>query len=167
MSFSFWIIRYTVEAYACTSSYQYWHPKQVIQRRRSALCDSAERRCDAQLLTVDGPGRTSVSTSLQPLKLVDLCWACLVSNDRLLLINGLEPILRRWVQHKPHALNMTMPHSAARAGETERWREREKAREREINKQLQHLRWPKNRQISTKLPTISLQSQKYVPAVCN
>ena len=90
-----------------------------------------------QLQTVDGPGQTSMSTSFQTLELVDLCWACLVSNGRLLLINGLVPILQRWVQHKPHALNMTMPPSAARAGETERWRERgreeetERERERE------------------------------------
>lgn len=48
-----------------------------------------------QLQTVDGPGQTSVSTSFQTLELVDLCWACLVSNGRLLLINGLEPILQR------------------------------------------------------------------------
>lgn len=55
---------------------------------------SVEMRYEAQLQTVDGPGQTSVSTSLQTLELDDLCRACLVSNDRLLLINGLEPILQ-------------------------------------------------------------------------
>lgn len=111
--------------------------------------------CEAQLHTVDGPGQTSVSTSLQTLELVDLCWACLVSNDRLLLINGLEPILQCWVQHKPHALNMTMPLSAARARKTERWRERERHRERrhQITTYMWDFRWLKNLK-STKLPAI-------------
>lgn len=141
MSISFWIIHYPVSKLSDCG------------QNVCAHCESVERRRGAQLQTVDGPGQTSVSTSLQTLKLVDLCRACLVSNDRLLLINGLEPILWRWVQHKPHALNMNIPYSAARAGETKRWRDRDGDREKAVTC------------ICNTNLLQSLQTQKHAPAV--
>lgn len=102
--------------HTCLCSHQAMASRKWVSRIQGSVVRMVPG-CGAQLQTADGPGPTSVSSALRASELVDLCWACLVSNDRLLLINGLEPIRPRWVQHKPHALNMTGPPSAAVAGE--------------------------------------------------
>lgn len=109
----------------------------IVTSRAAAIISVPDaRRLEAQLQPVDGPG-ADISAHITAGPPGRLTWAGarLVSDGRLLLINGLQPILRRrrlsatqsaCIKHG-HA-----PASAARAGHTERWRGARGKTEREV-----------------------------------